>query len=121
MLVRPLLLGLLWGRRHTFALWARTLAGELRRSGGTDLARLRPLLTALLRITRDTRLANAPELRRLTMRGDVIEVEADAHWDRRSVLSTVLGAVDGINLVRFADAPATATPTPAGIVLETVA
>ena len=118
LLARPVVLALLWGRRHTLALWARSVAGEVRRTGGTDVHRLGSLLRALLKVTRDARLANAPELRRLSLRDDVIEVDADAHWDRRGVLTTVLGAVEGVNLVRFTDAPASATPTPAGILLD---
>lgn len=71
-----------------------------------------------MKITRDGRLANAPELRRVALRDDVVEVDADAHWDRRALLTTVLGAIDGVNLVRFTDAPASATPTPGGLILE---
>lgn len=122
LLARPVVLALLWGRRHTILLWARSLAGELR-GRRIEPRRLRSLVTALFRVSRDARLANAPELRRLRLGADdVLEVEADAHWAEAPVAAALLEAVDGINLVRLTagrpDGAPSAVPTPGGIVLE---
>lgn len=123
LLARPVVLALLWGRRHTLLLWARSLTAELRGRRRPDARRLRALLAALVTVTRDGRLTNAPELRRLSLGADdVLEVQADEHWARRDDAVAVLGGVDGVNLVRLTagrpDGVPTAVPTPGGIVLE---
>lgn len=110
---RPLVLALLWGRRHTILLWWRTLRHELRREGKVDRRRLVTLATALARVTGDGRLSNAPELRRLTLDGDVLRADVDDNWARRGVLRATLGAVEGVNVVRLgAHEGTTATAAP---------
>jgi hypothetical protein len=97
------MLALLWGRRHTALLWYRTLRAELGRGRPYDAHRARTLASALMRVTTDGRLANAPELRSLRLDGDVIHADVDGHWARRGVLRATLGGVEGINVVRLSE------------------
>jgi hypothetical protein len=112
LLMRPLVLGLLWGRRHTVMLWVRSVRDELRRGGGLQPRRLRTLLSALVRVTTDGRLTNAAELRRLHLQGDVLHADVDEHWARRGVLRATLGAVEGVNVVRLTGAEDAVTNEP---------
>lgn len=109
LLTRPLVLALLWGRRHTALLWYRTLRAELSRGRPFDAHRARTLASALMRVTTDGRLANAPELRSLRLDGDVVHADVDGHWARRGVLRATLGAVEGINVVRLSETDETAS------------
>jgi hypothetical protein len=95
------LLLLVWTHRHTLALWFRSLRGALVdwRAGRT--VHLRTLLAALVRVTADARIGNAPELRSLAVQDDVIVAAADEHWPRQRLLQDVVGGVRHVNAVTF--------------------
>jgi hypothetical protein len=90
-----------WTHRHTLGLWFRSIRDEVRRDGPIERHRLRTLISALAKVTVDRKLANAPELRRLWIAEDTVEVETDPHWSKRSAVETALRTIDHINVVNF--------------------
>ncbi len=98
---------LLWSNRHLLGLWARSLSQELRHP--VDPARTLRLVRGLLRVTSDSRLSNAPELRSLRVVDDAVIATADASWRHRSTVRTVLQGISRVNRVDFDDIPGTAS------------
>lgn len=100
---RPAALMLAWTHRHTLALWGRSIGKEVRQQidvGKPDLPRARKLLTSLWKISSDAQLANAPELRRISIDGDRVTVDAVETWQSRYLLDNRLGIgqpVDGFD------------------------
>jgi hypothetical protein len=92
---------LLWTQRHTLALWWHSLRAELQRERPVNGARVRRLAMTLFKVSADPRLANAAELKQLTLTDDVVTAETDEHWAKRPLLITVLTGVDHVNEVRF--------------------
>lgn len=105
---RPALWLLVWTQRHTIALWWRSIAAELQRGGRIDMSRMRLLVSALMRVARDPRLVNAPQLRSLAVDEDRLIASADGHWHDRQLLETILGGVAHVNRVDFIDTAAAA-------------
>jgi hypothetical protein len=103
---------LLWSHRHTAALWWRSLRKELRSGRETDVAQLRKLVVVLYKVSSESRLANAPQLRSISVTDDTVVADADEHWHERELLGHVLRGVDHVNVVRFADSPETSTAAP---------
>jgi hypothetical protein len=94
-LSRPAAIFLAWTHRYTVALWGRSLIDEGRYQASMRAVaptRWRKLLTALWRVTSDPRLANAPELHRLTVVGDRVAPEVPDTWHARHLLDVRLGA-----------------------------
>lgn len=91
---RPAALLLAWTHRYTVALWCRSITTEARQQlaqGKPDLPRSRKLLASLWRVSTDSRLANAPELRRISIDDEGLTVEAVETWQGRFLLDTRLG------------------------------
>lgn len=91
---RPAALFLAWTHRYTVGLWWRSLEHEARHQiehRQFDPTRVRHLMTALWRVSSDARLANAPELRRLSLDEVGVIVDAEQTWRSRTLLDTRLG------------------------------
>ena len=91
---RPAALVLAWTHRHTVGLWCRSISTEARQQfalGRPDLSRSKKLLKSLWRVSTDSELANAPELRRLTIDDAGIAVDAVETWHGRVLLDNRLG------------------------------
>jgi hypothetical protein len=91
---RPSALFLAWTHRYTLALWARSLQTETRNQlAGRSFAPKRwvRLLRGLWRVTRDPRLANAPDLRRLTVVDDRLTPEVPLGWHAAHLLNLRIG------------------------------
>lgn len=96
-----------WSRRHTIALWARSWWSALRERRVRRPSDVKALAAALLRVSGDARLANAPEIRRVGVVDDGIVADVDPSWHRRELLRTVLGGSSGVTNVAFVSTPAT--------------
>ncbi len=91
---RPAALVLAWTHRHTVALWCRSIGEEARQQfalGRPDLARTRRLLSSLWRVSSDSQLANAPELRKIALDDAGVTIDAVENWHGRLLLDTRLG------------------------------
>lgn len=85
---------LAWTHRHTVALWFRSITTEAHQqfsAGKLDLSRSKQLLKSLWRVSTDSRLANAPELRRIAIDDAGVTVDAVESWQGRFLLDTRLG------------------------------
>jgi len=94
-ITRPATLFLVWTQRYTIGLWSRSLLAEARHQWtkqGFDPRRAQQLLRSLVRVSSDPRLANAPDLRKLTIDqgGDVI-ADAAHDWHGRYLLDLRVG------------------------------
>ena len=89
-----------WSHRHSVALWWRSIVREVR--GGTSFRRMVMLLRSLARVSADTRLANAAELKSLSISGGALGARAEVRWSHSGVLRTVLEGVDDVERVDVA-------------------
>lgn len=94
----------LWNRRYEVKRWGASLWNELTSSGKVDPARLKTLASVLLNVTRDPKLANAPELRAVRLVGDKVELDMDPGWVYANRLVGNLAAVKGVNGVEVRNA-----------------
>jgi len=70
-----------WNYRHEILRWGRSLWNELvSRSGGVDANRALRTGKVLVAIAGEERLRNAPQLKQVTMHGDVVDLEAESGW-----------------------------------------
>jgi len=92
---RSALVLLAWSQRHTLALWFRSIRDEVMRQTSRrefDPRRWKRVLSSLWRISSDPRLANTPELRRITLEGngDTVTLDATETWHGRFLLDNEL-------------------------------
>ncbi len=91
---RPAALVLAWTHRYTVALWCRSIGAEVRQQiddRKPNLSRSKRLLKSLWRVSSDSRLANAPELRRIAINDAGITIDAVETWQSRYLLDNRLG------------------------------
>lgn len=91
-----------WSQRHSIALWWRSMSAELKPGRAVDFGRVRRLATVLIKVTADSRISNAAELRKLTLVDDVVLAHTDENWAKRSILSSTLAGVNHVSAVQFA-------------------
>lgn len=88
---RLAVLALAWSQRYTVALWFRSVRDEAMHQSSRrtfDGARWKRLLSSLWRISSDPRLANTPELRRITLDGESVTLDAEETWHGRFLLDS---------------------------------
>jgi hypothetical protein len=107
---------LAWSQRYTVALWFRSLRDESMHQIARrrfDPNRWKRVLSSLWRISSDPRLANTPELRKITLEGhgDTVTLDATETWHGRFLLD------DQLNLTKIPDADplATSQQTPGSV------
>jgi len=70
-----------WNYRHEILRWGRSLWNELvSRGGGVDPNRALRTGKVLAAIAGEERLRNAPQLKQVTMNGDVVDLEVESGW-----------------------------------------
>jgi hypothetical protein len=82
---------LAWSQRYTIALWLRSIRDEFMHQLSrrhTDLPRWKRLFSSLWRISSDPRLANTPELRKISLEGESVTLDATETWHGRFLLDS---------------------------------
>jgi hypothetical protein len=82
---------LAWSQRYTLALWLRSIRDEFMHQMSrrqTDMRRWKRLISSLWRISSDPRLANTPELRKISIEGDSVTLDATETWHGRFLLDS---------------------------------
>lgn len=69
-----------WNYRHEIMRWGRTLWHELVGRDGVDAARAVRTGKVLASIAGEERLRNAPQLKQVTMHGDVVDLRVSPGW-----------------------------------------
>jgi hypothetical protein len=100
---RSALVLLAWSQRYTLALWFRSVRDEVMYQLSRrrfDPRRWKRVMSSLWRISSDPRLANTPELRRITLEGtgDTVTLDATETWHGRFLLD------NDLNLTKIPDA-----------------
>jgi hypothetical protein len=85
-----------WKRRHEILRWGRSIWTELRSPEPISPSRLKTLGTILWKVSQDSQLTNAAELRSVTLVGDVVEVDVDPSWRHTPRLVSELQAIPGV-------------------------
>lgn len=108
---RAAVLTFAWNHRHEILRWGRSLWNEV--AGRTDVSPTRAVRTGqvLFAVASDPELRNAPELRRVTMHGDVVEVDVDPTWELLPRLVERIENVKGVARVVLATGPIETTAT----------
>ena len=99
-----------WNHRHEVLRWGRSLYEQL--IGRRDVSPARAVLIGrvLFAIASDDELRNAPELRRVSLRDDVVDLDVDARWPRLDRLVERVSRVDGVGSVVVNGNPAGRSP-----------
>ena len=108
---RTAVLTFAWNHRHEIYRWGRSLWNELFGRSGLSPARTLRTGQVLLAVAADPRLRNAPELRKVTLHGDVVELDVDARWELLPTLVERIERVKGVERVVLASGPIEATAT----------
>jgi len=98
-----------WNHRHEVLRWGRSLYEQL--VGRRDVSPARAVLIGrvLFAIASDEQLRNAPQLRRVSLRDDVVDLDVDPRWRGLDRLIERVSRVDG---VRSVVVNGVATPAP---------
>jgi hypothetical protein len=98
-----------WNHRHEVLRWGRSLYEQL--VGRRDVSPARAVLIGrvLFAIASDEQLRNAPQLRRVSLRDDVVNLDVDPRWRGLDRLIERVSRVDG---VRSVVVNGVATPAP---------
>jgi hypothetical protein len=94
---RVAIMTFVWAHRHEVLRWGRSLSDQLitqRQLGPAKLARIGSLLATIA--VRDD-LRNAPQLRKVTLHGDRVDLDVDERW---ALLPTLVSRVRGVKGVR---------------------
>jgi len=90
-----------WAHRHEVLRWGRSLYDQLvtrRDLGPTRLARVAALLAT---IASREELRNAPQLRKVSLHGDRVDLDVDEHWELLPTLIRRVRGVKGISEIRL--------------------
>lgn len=86
-----------WGYRHEVLRWGRSLWNEVvGRDDGVDAGRAVRTGRVLVAIAIEEELRNAPELKQVTMNGDVVDLKVKAGWRQLPLLVEKVQRVKGI-------------------------
>jgi hypothetical protein len=96
---RTAIIAFVWSHRRTIMRWGRSFWNELRRPGRVDPQRLTLIGRVLWTITRDDRLAQARQLRRVRLDGTTLIVDASPGWKGTARLVDELGEIRGITSI----------------------
>ena len=88
-----------WKHRHEILRWGRSLHEQLIAQHDVSPARAILIGRVLLAIATDDTLRNAPQLRQVSLRGDVVDLEVDARWKGLPRLVERVEGVDGVRSV----------------------
>jgi hypothetical protein len=85
-----------WNYRHEILRWGRTLWNELIGRADVDAARTVRAGRVLASIAGEERLRNAPQLKQVTMNGDVVDLRVEPGWSELPRVIDRVRAVKGI-------------------------
>jgi hypothetical protein len=110
-LTRAAVAAFAWNHRHEILRWGRSLYEQV--VGRSDLSPANLLRTGrvLVAITSDPRFRDARELRRVSLRDGIVDIDVDDRWRELPRLLERLHAVDGVDAVMVNRS--TGSPTPA--------
>jgi hypothetical protein len=94
-----------WKHRHEILRWGRSLFEPLVARRDVAPARAVRIGRVLFAVASDPQLRDAPELRRVTMTGDEIDLEVDGRWRELPRLVDRVGRVKGVRSVVVNGAP----------------
>lgn len=104
-----------WNYRHEIMRWGRSLWNELvGRGGGVDAGRALRTGKVLMALAGEEQLRNAPQLKQVTIHGDVVDLEVESGWTELPRVVDKVRNVKGISGVTVNGAEiALATSRPA--------
>lgn len=85
-----------WNYRHEILRWGRTLWNELVGREGVDTGRAVRTGRVLAAIASEERLRNAPQLKQVTMNGDVVDLRVEPGWTELPRVIDRVRSVKGI-------------------------
>lgn len=88
-----------WNHRHEILRWGRSLYEQLVDRRDVSPARALQIGRVLMAIASDESLRNAPELRRVSLRDGVVDLDVDPRWSGLSHLIDRVQRVEGVRSV----------------------
>jgi hypothetical protein len=86
----------LWAHRHEILRWGRSLYEQLIRQADRSPTKAMRTGRLLYVIASDAQLRDAKELRKVTMDGDVVNLEVDDYWSQLPRLMDRVRSVKGV-------------------------
>ena len=96
---RTAIIAFVWSHRRTILRWGRSFWNELRHPGRIDPKRLTLIGQVLWAITRDERLANARQLRNVSLDGTTLVVDTSSGWTGTARLVDELSKIKGVGAI----------------------
>ncbi len=96
---RTAIIAFVWAHRRTILRWGRSFWNELRQPTRIDPGRLMLIGKVLLAITRDDRLAQARQLRHVSLDGTTLVVDTSPGWKGTARLVDELSEIPGITAI----------------------
>ena len=96
---RTAIIAFAWTHRRTIMRWGRSFWDELRQPNRIDPSRLVVIGRVLWAITRDDRLAQARQLRRVRLDGSTLVVDTTPGWKGAARLVDELDDIAGITAI----------------------
>ena len=88
-----------WNHRHEILRWGRSLYEQVIGRRDVSPARAVRVGRVLLAVASDEALRNAPELRRVSLHGDVVDLDVDRRWSELPRLIDRVQRVSGVRSV----------------------
>ena len=98
---RVAIMTFVWAHRHEIMRWGRSLYDQLvtrRDVGPVHLARVGSLLAT---IASREELRNAPQLRKVSLQGERVDLDVDERWELLPTLVTLVRGVKGVREIRI--------------------
>jgi hypothetical protein len=100
----------LWTHRHEILRWGRSLYEQLIRQTDTSPTRAMRTGRLLYVIASDDQLRDAKQLRKVTLDGDVVNLEVDDYWSQLPRLLDRVRSVKGVRSITVNGRPTTEFP-----------
>jgi hypothetical protein len=96
---RTAIIAFVWAHRRTILRWGRSFWNELRQPNRIEPSRLMLIGKVLWAITRDERLAQSRQLRRISLDGTTLVVDTTPGWKGTARLVDELSEIPGITAI----------------------
>jgi hypothetical protein len=95
-----------WKHRHEILRWGRSLYEQLMRRHDLSPVRAARVASVLFAVASDASLRDAPELRRVALVGDTVDLEVDERWPQLPRLVERVRRIKGVREVHVNGASA---------------
>ena len=98
---RVAIMTFVWAHRHEVLRWGRSLYDQLVTRRDLGPKRIARVASLLITIASRVELRNAPQLRKVSLHGDRVDLDVDERWELLPTLVTRVRGVKGVHEIRI--------------------